>query len=79
MKEFLIRNLCDGPRDYPLSNGESIYLGSRGRSTGITQVKGDLISEALRLAEHKGLVIIEEIETKTESKSKAKSGEGAGE
>ena len=61
MKGFLIRNLCDGPRDYPLSNGESIYLGSRGRSTGITKIEGDLISEALKHAEHKGLLLIEEI------------------
>ena len=61
MKECLIRNLCDGPRDYPLENGESIYLGSRGRMTGITRVPADSISEALRTAEAKGLVLIQDI------------------
>ena len=62
MKEFFVRNLCDSPRDYPLNNGESIYLGSRGRSTGIIRVTEANISEALRAAERKGLVLIEEIE-----------------
>ena len=61
MRECLIRNLCDGPRDYPLTDGSSIYLGCKGRSTGITRIRTDNISEALRLAENKGLVLIEEI------------------
>ena len=26
----VIRNLADGPRDYPLANGESIYLAPKG-------------------------------------------------
>ncbi len=61
MKECLIRNLCDGPRDYPLKNGSSIYLGSKGRTTGIIRITPEEISDALRLAENKGLVSIEEI------------------
>ncbi len=61
MKECLIRNLCDGPRDYPLKNGSSIYLGSKGRATGILRVGMEEISEAIRLAESKGLLLIEEI------------------
>ena len=61
MKECLIRNLCDGPRDYPLKNGESIYLGSKGRITGITRVQEENISEALKTAEVKGLILIQEI------------------
>lgn len=61
MKECLIRNLSDGPRDYPLKNGESIYLGSKGRSTGIARIQYDDISDALRAAEAKGLVLIEDI------------------
>lgn len=61
MKECLIRNLCDGPRDYPLNDGSSIYLGSKGRTTGITRIQFENVSEALRLAESKGLVLIEEI------------------
>ncbi len=61
MKECLIRNLADGPRDYPLSDGSSIYLGSKGRATGIARVPAESISGALRLAESKGLVLIEDI------------------
>ena len=60
MKECLIRNLSDGPRDYPLADGSSIYLGSKSRSTGIARIQTENISEALRLAESKGLVSIEE-------------------
>ena len=61
MKECLIRNLSDGPRDYPLADGSSIYLSSKSRSTGIAKIQAQNISEALRLAETKGLVAIEEI------------------
>ena len=61
MKECLIRNLCDGPRDYPLKDGSSIYLGTKGRSTGIVRVRTEAISEAIRLAESKGLLLIEEV------------------
>ena len=61
MKECLIRNLCDGPRDYPLKSGSSIYLGSKGRTTGILRVGTEEISEAIRLAESKGLLLIEAI------------------
>ena len=61
MKECLIRNLCDGPRDYPLKSGSSIYLGSKGRATGILRVGTEDISEAIRLAESKGLLLIEAI------------------
>ena len=61
MKECIIRNLADGPRDYPLSNGSSIYLGPKGRATGIVRVAAENISGALRLAESKGLVLIEDI------------------
>lgn len=56
MKECLIRNLCDGPRDYPLKDGSSIYLSIKG----IAKVQGENISDALRLAEEKGLISIEE-------------------
>ena len=50
MKECLIRNLCDGPRDYPLADGSSVYLGSKSRSTGVARIQAQNISEALRLA-----------------------------
>ena len=61
MQECLIRNLCDSPRDYPKHNGSSIYLGSKGRSTGIARLPIDEVSEAMRAAERKGLLMIEEI------------------
>lgn len=56
MSDVLIRNLSDGPRDYPLNNGESIYLGSKGK----LKISKDLISNAIRAAEDKGLLLIEE-------------------
>ena len=57
MSDILIRNLSDGPRDYPLSNGESIYLGSKGK----IKISDSLISQAIRAAEEKGLLQIEEV------------------
>ena len=67
MKECLIRNLSDGPRDYPLADGSSIYLGSKSRSTGVARIHANNISEALRLAESKGLVMIEKIHVEGET------------
>ncbi len=61
IKECLVRNLCDGSRDYPLKDGSSIYLGSKGRATGILRISAEAISEAMRLAESKGLLLIEEL------------------
>ena len=61
MNESLIRNLCDGPRDYPLKNGDSIYLGSKGRSTGVVKILTENISDAIRTAETKGLLSIQNI------------------
>ena len=57
MKKILIKNLCDGARDYPLKSGDSIYLGARGRAI----IDENELSEALKLAERKRLVLIEEI------------------
>lgn len=62
MKECLIKNLSDGPRDYPLADGSSIYFGSKGRSTGIVRLPCEKVSDAMRVAEHKGLLAIEEIQ-----------------
>ena len=61
MSDVLIRNLSNGPRDYPLNNGESIYLGSKGKSTGIIKISDTLISPAIRAAEDKGLLLITEV------------------
>lgn len=61
MKECLIKNLSDSPCDYPLNDGSSIYFGSKGRSSGILRLTCEKISEAIRVAEHKGLLLIEEI------------------
>ena len=67
MKECLIKNLSDGPRDYPLADGSSVYLGSKSRSTGIAKINANNISEALRLAENKGLIAIEKIHVEGET------------
>ena len=57
MKECLIKNLCDGPRDYPMSKGNSIYLGVKCKTT----IPAEEVSEAMKLAESKGLLLIEDI------------------
>ena len=61
MEECLIRNLSDSPCDYPLNDGSSIYFGSKGCSSGTLRLPCKKISEAIRVAEHKGLLAIEEI------------------
>ena len=61
MKNFLIRNLCNGPRDYPLKDGSSIYIGAKGRSTGVQVIKEKDISEVITLAAKKNLISIEEV------------------
>lgn len=60
MNEFLVKNLSNGPRDYPMTNGESLYLGTRGK----TIINEAQISQAMRNAEHKGLLLIEAINEK---------------
>ena len=54
MNECLIQNLSSGPRDYPMVNGESLYLGIRGKAV----IAEEQVSQAMRLAEHKGLLMI---------------------
>ena len=61
MKEYLIRNLCDSPCDYPLNDGSSIYFGSKRHSTSVLRLPFEKISEAIRVAERKGLLAIEEM------------------
>ena len=62
MNEVLIRNLCNAPRDYPLKNGENIYLASKGHSSSVTKISKENISEALNYAEKKRLISIEELQ-----------------
>ena len=57
----MLNQKFSGPRDYPLTDGSSIYLGSKGRDTGIVRVPLEKISNAIRHAEDKGLVAIEDI------------------
>ncbi len=67
-----IENLADGPRDYPLKNGESIYLEPKGKRTIPVYVSPEVISEALLKAEKKGLVKIERPEVTPAEKSEKK-------
>lgn len=53
----VIRNLADGPRDYPLSNGESIYLAAKGSAT----IAAEMLSNALITAQRKRLIEIYDI------------------
>ena len=53
-----IQNLADGPRDYPLRNGASLYLAARGKTSGTEYISPDEISEPMLAAERKGLIRI---------------------
>ncbi len=61
MSSCLIRNLLNTPCDYPKSDGSSVYLGSKGRASGIVHLQEGDISKAMREAERKGILVIEEI------------------
>ena len=51
--KYLITNLSNGPRDYPLKGGSSIYLKARSKKAGSVEVDGDKVSDALKLAAKK--------------------------
>ena len=61
MKYYSITNLSNGPRDYPLKNGSSIYLKARSKNAGFVKVDEDNISDALKLAEKKKLIKVQEV------------------
>lgn len=52
----MIRNMAEGPRDYPLKDGSSIYLPPKGKPVHWAEVSEDVFSEALARAEEKGLI-----------------------
>lgn len=62
MKFYVIKNLSNGPRDYPLSDGSSIYLKARSKNSGSVKIKEELMSNALQLAAKKKVIKIEEVE-----------------
>ena len=59
----LIRNMEDGPRDYPLKDGGSVYLPPKGKPVHWAEVSEDVFSEALALAEKKGFIRVQRNET----------------
>ena len=59
--KYLITNLSNGPRDYPLKGGSSIYLKARSKKAGSVEIDGGMMSEALRLAAKKKLIKIQEV------------------
>ena len=59
--KYLITNLSNGPRDYPLKGGSSIYLKARSKKAGSVEVDGDKVSDALKLAAKKKLIKIQEV------------------
>jgi len=61
MKYYLITNLSNGPRDYPLKDGSSIYLKARSKKSGSVRVDEDNMSNALKLAEKKKLIKVQEV------------------
>ncbi|MBQ9565528.1 MAG: hypothetical protein IJU98_08080 [Synergistaceae bacterium] len=63
---LLIRNLADGPRDYPLKDGSSIYLPPRGKPAHWAEISEDAFSEALKRAEEKGAIQVKQVEASTD-------------
>lgn len=62
----LIRNMEDGPRDYPLKDGSSVYLPPKGKPAHWEEMSEELFSEALALAEKKGFIQIKRSDTPLE-------------
>lgn len=74
---LLIRNLADGPRDYPLKSGKSIYLPPRGKPAHWEEVPEEEFSEALMNAEEKGTIQVKRTEIPTEAQNNALTGAAA--
>lgn len=68
---LLIRNLADGPRDYPLKDGSSIYLPPRGKPAHWAEISEDVFSEALARAEERGLIDVKRNEITSAAPSEA--------
>ena len=62
-------NLADGPRDYPLKNGASIYLEPKSKHASPVYIAVNEISEALLRAERKGFIRINRSESAKEVKN----------
>ena len=60
-KFYLITNLSNGPRDYPLKDGSSIYLKARSKNAGSVKINDTDMSDALQLAAKKKLIKIGEV------------------
>ena len=61
-----VRSLSSGPRDYPLKDGSSIYLPSKGKGIQWPVIPAEQVSEALLAAEKKGTIeLIGKTETST--------------
>lgn len=57
-----IRNLVDGPRDYPKTTGASVFLPPKAKGVSWPVIPKTEISEAMRAAERKGVIAIETME-----------------
>ena len=64
-----IINMADGPRDYPLKSGASIYLEPKGKHATPVYITPEDISDALLTAEKKGLIRIERVTGKPENET----------
>ncbi|MDR2523406.1 MAG: hypothetical protein LBC93_06885 [Synergistaceae bacterium] len=53
-----VKNLEDGARDYPLTNGSSLYLPMKHKGAAWPKIPVSQVSPALRTAERKGRVQI---------------------
>ncbi len=60
-----IRSLADGPRDYPLKDGSSVYLPPKGKPVHWAEIAEDVFSEVLARAEEKGLIEVNRNESIT--------------
>ena len=75
MAKFYIRNLEDGPRDYPLKDGTSIYLLPKGKPFHWAEIESSNFSPALERAEERGFIevkreVLDDKSSKTQTKAK---------
>ena len=76
MAKLYIRNMEDGPRDYPLKDGTSVYLPPKGKPIHWEEIDDKNFSLALEWAETRGFIKIKRGELKSKkSADKAASAE----
>ena len=69
MAKILIRNLENGPRDYPLRDGSSIYLPPKGKPVHWAEIDSGNFSPALERAEERGFIDVKRGESEEQEQA----------